>query len=123
MNEAASFDGEMGSVPEARAWVAGVIGDRPRRLVDDVLLCVSELTSNAVRHARSDFTVLVADHGRGVRIEVHDTSGSFPVLQPVVPEATNGRGIQIVDAIVDRWGVLPRPDGGKTVWCELGATS
>ena len=38
----------------------------------------------------------------------------------VVDPAQRGRGLALLDAVVDKWGVSPGPGGGKTVWFECG---
>ena len=88
-------------------------------LLDRVLLCASELVTNAVEHARtwSDVRLAVADER--VRIEVDDLSEQLPAVRHPDPMSVRGRGMLIVDTCSDRWGVERHP-GGKTVWCELG---
>ncbi|MEU6275980.1 ATP-binding protein [Streptomyces populi] len=99
----------------------------------DVLsLLVSELATNAVTHGHvsgRDFRVhllaLAVPAGRSltVRVEVTDTRGDkLPepgadlAVDPIHP---GGRGLLLVEALADRWGCEPRPDGpGKTVWAE-----
>jgi anti-sigma regulatory factor (Ser/Thr protein kinase) len=87
---------------------------------------VAELASNAVRHGRvpgRDFRLglkLRAD--RTLRIEVTDARGDrVPSVPDAVEEdAEGGRGMCIVEAYADRWGVTAAPPtGAKTVWAEL----
>jgi hypothetical protein len=57
-----------------------------------------------------------------VRLEVHDPSPAVPVPRAQDLSATNGRGMVLVDALADSWGVEVGdglPDEGKTVWVEL----
>ncbi|MFF8953432.1 ATP-binding protein [Streptomyces sp. NPDC014940] len=100
----------------------------------DVLsLLVSELAANAVTHGHvtgRDFRVHLlalsrpAAQSLTVRVEVTDTRGDkLPELAAAPagePSArTGGRGLLLVEALADRWGCAPRPDGpGKTVWAE-----
>jgi two-component sensor histidine kinase len=107
-----------------------------RRLVDDALrashtppdlavLLVSELATNAVMHARTDFIVRVEVRGAGrhhVRVEVEDENEREPAIASVPLEATSGRGLQVVAALADSWGVERRPRG-KVVWFELVSPS
>jgi hypothetical protein len=60
----------------------------------------------------------------GVRVEVTDGSDELP-LSPARSdtEAESGRGLLLLDAMVDKWGVSPWRGGGKTVWFECGAES
>ncbi|WP_398939687.1 ATP-binding protein [Streptomyces sp. IB201691-2A2] len=60
--------------------------------------------------------------GGTLRIEVTDTRGDQPVPGPQHrrPTAESGRGLVIVEALADRWGVIPGPPPRKTVWAEIG---
>ncbi|MFZ4151007.1 ATP-binding protein [Streptomyces pseudogriseolus] len=111
----------------------------------DVLsLLVSELATNAVIHghvAGRDFRVhllaLSAPDAATltIRVEVTDTRGDRLPEPPAAPAAcanepaadsarTGGRGLFLVEALADRWGCVPRPDGpGKTVWAEYTAAT
>ncbi|MGV9229051.1 ATP-binding protein [Streptomyces nigra] len=89
---------------------------------------VAELAANAALHGRvhnRDFRLaLTLDTATGLlRIAVTDARGeslpSFaPNLEPSL-DAESGRGLLLVTALADRWGVEPYPPGGKTVWAEL----
>jgi MEDS: MEthanogen/methylotroph, DcmR Sensory domain/Histidine kinase-like ATPase domain len=90
-------------------------------LASDVAIVVSELATNAVRHAGSGFTVSLMLAADVVQVRVEDgrpLAGSHgdPPL-PVSPD----HGLGLVDAVAGRWGVQPA-DGGKTVWAELPLT-
>ncbi|MQS38783.1 ATP-binding protein [Streptomyces katsurahamanus] len=88
---------------------------------DSAVLILSELLTNAVRHGAERGTVLVRIHrwfGR-LRIEAHDTSAGRPQLRNSGPDETSGRGLVIVEATADRWGVDDGGDTGKIVWAEL----
>ncbi|HVE99419.1 MAG TPA: ATP-binding protein [Mycobacteriales bacterium] len=110
---------EAESARRARRFVRDVL--RPVRHdipLDSVLLVVSELVTNAVRHA-SGAPVLVVDAGpTRVRVEVRDREPSVPAPRPAEPDEESGRGLLIVAAVADEWGV--EPDGsGKAIWAEL----
>jgi len=88
-------------------------------LTEDAVLLVSELVGNAVRHTGARVFGLRMRHRRGwIRIEVRDPSRGLPCLMPVQDMDVSGRGLFLVDALADRWGVdlLPR---GKTTWFEM----
>ena len=51
-----------------------------------------------------------------------DRSSVWPRRRTPGEAATSGRGLLLVDAVADRWGVEPRGDG-KAVWCEFGPAS
>jgi anti-sigma regulatory factor (Ser/Thr protein kinase) len=108
-----------GSIRAARQHVSRTLEDGvPSGVVDDAVLLVSELATNAVVHARTRFTVIVGVGSECVRIEVHDGSPSRPVARNPEPLAPNGRGLQIVGNTADRWGTDALLSG-KSVWFEL----
>ncbi|MFJ8858336.1 ATP-binding protein [Streptomyces sp. NPDC102451] len=85
---------------------------------------VAELAANAAAHGRvpgRDFRLsLTASAGTLLPIEVTDTRGdSLPLPSTAAPHAENGRGLLIVEALADRWGVIEGPAPRKTVWAEL----
>lgn len=89
---------------------------------DDILLCVSELATNALLHGVPPtrcFRLALSLTPDGVfRVEVHD-SGWGEVRRPdPAPESEHGRGLLLVDALADKWGVAERVPG-KAVWCEF----
>lgn len=90
-------------------------------LVDGASLVVTELVANAVDHARgSCIRVTVTRTGEtGVRIAVVDKDRKRPDLRPATPDDERGRGLWLVDAVSEVWGVDPLP-WGKRVWAELG---
>jgi hypothetical protein len=61
---------------------------------------------------------MVSIAGQTLRVEVSDDDPNLPVASHPQHPATSGRGLRIVAALADRWGVTPNPDG-KTVWFEL----
>ena len=109
------FEGTPQAVREAREFLRAVMADRvDPEAQDDLVLVLSELASNAVRHARTPFEVVVETNGQ-VLIEVGDGSTDVPLVKAATDEG--GRGLPIVDALCDRWGVRIGLDG-KCVWCE-----
>ena len=85
--------------------------------VDTVLLLVSELVTNAVRHAATPFDVNIRVDGSQVTVEVVDHDGSHPPrLRDPLPEDTSGRGLRIVDELSSSWGTEPIADDAKRVW-------
>ncbi|WP_374333446.1 ATP-binding protein [Streptomyces sp. DH20] len=87
-------------------------------------LIVGELAANAVTHGRvsgRDFRLLLYVVGDTLRIEVTDTRGDrLPCRQRSADDAEAGRGLLLVEALADRWGVAPGPPPLKTVWAEVG---
>jgi anti-sigma regulatory factor (Ser/Thr protein kinase) len=85
---------------------------------EEVKLVASELATNAVRHTGRPETATVMYSGSAVRVEVDDGSPILPEYRQAGPEDVSGRGLLLVDALADKWGVESRPDG-KRVWCEI----
>lgn len=121
------FDASVGSLSPIRRLVHdAVTGWGCEELVDDAMLCVSELASNAILHTRLPFDVEVVQCEQGVRIEVTDRRPQeLPAVVPatglasdITSQGTTGRGLQIVASLADRWGVVADADH-KTVWVEL----
>ena len=112
---------ELMSVRTGRRFARDVVAEWGlRRLADEVQLGVSELITNAVRHAKTEVELRLQLDGR-LYVEVRDFEPALnrPVDgQPADPLATSGRGLQIVAAVSRDWGVRGRPDG-KAVWFSL----
>ncbi|WP_405873358.1 ATP-binding protein [Streptomyces sp. NBC_00005] len=92
------------------------------QLTDAVELGVTELVANVVRHVPDRRCVLLLlRSAAGVRVEVADNCPQPPcVPAELSPEAEGGRGLVLLDAVVDKWGVGAAGSGGKTVWFECG---
>lgn len=80
-------------------------------------LLVSELVTNALRHARGPIGLTLAAHDGTLRCEVADTSPDLPRLCRVEDDDECGRGLHLLDTL-SRWGSTPTPTG-KVVWFEL----
>ncbi|MEU9289521.1 ATP-binding protein [Streptomyces sp. NPDC048275] len=111
------------SVRLAREFTRAALADwAAAERSDDVLLCVSELATNALLHGvppgRGFRLQLALDVDRVLRIEVHDSGGGEIRSPDAQPEAEDGRGLFLVAALADKWGVGER-DPGKVVWCEF----
>ncbi|MFJ9818171.1 ATP-binding protein [Streptomyces sp. NPDC101151] len=92
------------------------------RLTDSLELAVSELVTNVVRHVPDRrCSLVVVRQTAGVRVEVTDRCPHLPAVSDELdPDAEGGRGLALLDAVVDKWGVSPAGCGGKTVWFECG---
>jgi anti-sigma regulatory factor (Ser/Thr protein kinase) len=110
------------SVPVARQFVAESLSELEPEVAEMAALLVSELATNAVVHATSDFAVTVlypTPTGR-VRVEVVDGVPGEPVPLRPPPTAPHGRGLLLVASLADEWGVEGADTGaGKTIWFEL----
>jgi len=90
-------------------------------IADDMAVVVSELVSNALKHAGGEANVrLRLLEGRAL-LEVDDSSMRRPVPRRVGSEVEEGRGLFLVKALAAEWGWRYREGGGKTVWASLPA--
>ncbi|KUO20211.1 hypothetical protein AQJ91_15635 [Streptomyces dysideae] len=112
------------NVAEARHGARIVLAswDVPEDAVETITLVISELATNAVRHARRPgrtFDVALTCNGEKViEIEVSDGSPHHPATRPYDPDATSGRGLLLVEALSEDWGVGYR-EFGKGVWARV----
>ncbi|MEO3767510.1 ATP-binding protein [Streptomyces sp. B5E4] len=107
------------SVGKARDFAATVVGMGDR--TDDIRVCVSELATNALQHTpvgRRFLVRIICDEGV-VRIEVHDANGGTPRLCTPADTEERGRGLMLVSAFADDWGVSDRSGPGKLVWAAF----
>jgi len=106
---------------KARRFVSEVLREwNVGELTDSANLIVTELATNAMLHARSGFTVSMAQTGSVVRIAVGDTASAVPQRARGGAAALVGRGIPIIEALAARWGHLALEEG-KLVWADLSA--
>ena len=83
--------------------------------IDDAVLVLSEIVTNALVHTGNDFTVLVWSTPGGTRVEVEDSGTHLPIRRRYADTAGTGRGLQLVEELADRWGAQRR-GSGKAVW-------
>lgn len=105
-----------------RSWG---IADR----ADDILIVVSELVTNACRHARPatgqawpPVRLGLLQTAHGLLCAVADPSPRPPVPQEPGPLSESGRGLQVIGALTDGWGYTVPQATGKTVWAMFTAT-
>jgi histidine kinase-like protein len=104
-----------GSLDVARHLVAAACADSPvARHSAEAELVVSELVSNALRHADPPLRLVVAVRGAGVHVVVRDASAT-PPRRRTGTACFGPRGLRLVEAFTTQWGSTPVP-GGKTVW-------
>jgi len=87
-------------------------------LADDVVLLVSELVTNAIRHAVAPIDLEIEVDDDEVVVAVRDGSAVPPAPRNAGVEAEGGRGMLLVDLLTDEHGVRAQPPG-KTVWARL----
>jgi anti-sigma regulatory factor (Ser/Thr protein kinase) len=107
----------------ARGFVAETLAQWGRtERFDDIRLCTSELATNAVLHgAPEDGLVLVRVelHDTLLRLEVHDNGDGTPTQREPRDTADDGRGLLLVSAVADSWGVEQQQGPGKCVWATF----
>jgi anti-sigma regulatory factor (Ser/Thr protein kinase) len=109
-------------VGRARRWArsrlagSGIEEDEP--LAETLVLLISELVTNAVVHTGCPAVLRMLFGRAGVRVEVADASDRPPAPRRADGDATNGRGLELVDGLADRWG-WQREGAGKSIWCEV----
>ncbi|WP_405644579.1 ATP-binding protein [Streptomyces uncialis] len=91
--------------------------------LDPAALVVAELAANAALHGsdrRTGFRLSLSVTDTALRIEVSDSAGDrMPGAGLPAAGAESGRGLLLVEALAERWGVTPGPPPGKTVWAEV----
>jgi anti-sigma regulatory factor (Ser/Thr protein kinase) len=115
-----SFTAEARSVGAARRYVRASLEGHPPAHIDAVELMVSELATNSVKHAHSDFRISINDARGEIRIEVRDTGRGEPRLRSPALIEPSGRGLRIVEALSRAWGTADSPPG-KTVWFTVAS--
>jgi anti-sigma regulatory factor (Ser/Thr protein kinase) len=115
------FSADDTSPAHARRWVSRVlVGWRvPEDTSNDVLLVVSELATNAVIHAKSDFLVVVHQAPDTLGVAVADDHREVPTPRTPSPKDVGGRGLRMVHALARLTGVERVPGDGKVVWAQL----
>ncbi|HET6817047.1 MAG TPA: response regulator [Mycobacteriales bacterium] len=114
---------ELGSVMRSRRFVRETFAEWGiTRAVDDALIVVSELVTNAITHAGSPCQVRLSIDETSVRVEVFDEGAGTPDPQPASSTSEHGRGLHLITALTAAWGIQQIPDDGKIVWAELPRT-
>ncbi|KAA0935309.1 MULTISPECIES: ATP-binding protein [Streptomyces] len=118
-----TFPADPGAVRTARTAVRQQLRAWDLDTVSDVAeLLVSELVTNALRHATGPIGVrLVRPSGPAgtLLVEVSDPLPDPPRERAARPDDETGRGLQLVANSSCRWGTRPGRERGKTVWFEL----
>jgi anti-sigma regulatory factor (Ser/Thr protein kinase) len=106
------------SVPEApgvaRSFLRSILDRHPR--IDDALLSVSELVTNAIRYgpAGAGLVVLVDRRDSAIRVSVHQGHGTVQIDRSGRPRI-GGLGLMIVEKVTDAWGL----ENEVGVWFEI----
>ncbi|MEU2794284.1 ATP-binding protein [Streptomyces sp. NPDC007100] len=101
---------------DARAFLDGLLPPATSEASGAVLLVVSELVTNALRHAGGTWTLELTAHPDGIEVAVHDPSPQAPLLRtPDLNGGTGGFGWPLVNRLARTTTVTPGPSGGKKV--------
>ncbi|MFI2781164.1 ATP-binding protein [Streptomyces sp. ALB3] len=94
-------------------------------LIDHAALGVTELLTNVHRHAQPDksCTVEIELLLDRLTVSVHDHDPRLPTMCDADASATSGRGLALIAAVSESWGVRPSDDTGKVIWFTLPAPS
>jgi anti-sigma regulatory factor (Ser/Thr protein kinase) len=117
-----SIDGDPNGAAAARRATRDVLAKwHLPALVDSVVLAVSELVTNAMRHGRPPVWLTLRRRPKELRVGVHDAD-PHPVPDGVPPsrdDAESGRGLEIVAALAGQVGVEQVPNDGKVVFASF----
>jgi anti-sigma regulatory factor (Ser/Thr protein kinase) len=102
----------------ARRLARGAMGGCAEPVVETAELLISELVSNAVRHASSSPVMRIDVDSGTVRVAVCDDSQLTPDVRHADLDAEGGRGLLLVEALATSWG-WSRTEDGKQVWFTL----
>ncbi|MER7933029.1 MULTISPECIES: ATP-binding protein [unclassified Streptomyces] len=83
---------------------------------ESVVLCVSELVTNGITHGAGDVSLLTCYCDNEIRVAVTDGSSTPPTLRTTHADETSGRGLLLVEALSQAWGVS---EDGRTTWCTF----
>jgi anti-sigma regulatory factor (Ser/Thr protein kinase) len=114
--------GSLDAASTARTKLDAIRDLLPPDRFEDARLLVNELVTNSIRHAGAIDTgwigLRIVATPSQLRIEVIDQGPGFdPHFDPPTLEQTSGRGLFLVDALADRWGV--DTVDGTSVWAEM----
>jgi anti-sigma regulatory factor (Ser/Thr protein kinase) len=105
-------------VSAARRFARTALAKQSSETLDAIELMVSELATNCIQHAHSDFEIAIEVTEPRIRIEARDGGEGRPAPRSPAPSEPTGRGLRIVEAMSDDWGVV-RSSRGKTVWFTI----
>jgi anti-sigma regulatory factor (Ser/Thr protein kinase) len=91
---------------------------QPADLVEDTLLVVTELVQNVIQHTGGGGELALSRDSEAVLVEVFDSSRDEPRVYPPDPRRVGGRGMLMVAAMSQAWGIRPTRTG-KIVWVEM----
>ncbi|MGF1432091.1 ATP-binding protein [Kitasatospora sp. LaBMicrA B282] len=119
---AAFAPGQLAAIAPLRAELRAALGRwGVPELADTAELLTTELVANALQHTTAGAVLdAVLGGDRRLRVEVRDGTPELPSPRRAAETATSGRGLMLVEALADAWGVRVRAEG-KITWFELAA--
>ena len=114
--------GDASSVARARRFMASVLKDARQHTSEECALIVSELVSNAVRHANTDVVLRVEERRGAIHLEIEDNGPGEPEIKSPPVTELSGRGLKIVDALANDWGVRRTDQSAKVVWATVAVS-
>lgn len=114
------FPADVASVPQVRRLVTKVLRARgvSDQALSDAQVVAAELVANGLLHGRSPLSVSVSVDRSRVHLQVSDESADLPTVRTSSPDEPSGRGLHLISALSNGWGVERLPLG-KLVWAEL----
>ncbi|MFI0990519.1 ATP-binding protein [Streptomyces exfoliatus] len=108
--------GSAGARASARRFLGGLLPAPASEVADAVVLVVSELVTNALRHGGGTCTLNLTAHPDSIEVAVHDPSPHLPRLRaPGLNSGSGGFGWPMVRRLAHATAVTRQPTGGKTV--------
>ena len=112
------FENAPESVPAARRFATETLHGVGPDTLEAVELMVSELVTNCICHAGSEFDLTITRTPREVVVEATDHGAETPRLRDPGPTDPSGRGLRIVDLLATSWGIK-MAGRSKTVWLRV----
>ncbi|RKS79109.1 anti-sigma regulatory factor (Ser/Thr protein kinase) [Actinomadura pelletieri DSM 43383] len=120
---------EMGNVSVGRQWLRDVLDQEfgvGRSVTDDAVQALSEVLTNAILYGTGRYVrVTYLLDGEWAEVAVHNdrrAGGVFPRKQSPAPDAECGRGLELVEAFCEQWGITALPGDAVKVWFKVRFT-
>jgi anti-sigma regulatory factor (Ser/Thr protein kinase) len=120
MTEEMHFDNTPASIRMAREFVASTVTDLDADRKEAILVMVSELVTNSLRHGDGSFSVAIERIGDHIEVAVTDHGPGQPIMKNPGALEPSGRGLSIVNSFADEWGVRRDGQHKKCVWFRIG---
>jgi PAS domain S-box-containing protein len=120
VSAARRVESEGRAVARARQFVGRTLAEWEidRLLIEEVVLCASELVTNAILHGRPPIDLRLRLASPRLFLEVLDSGRLLPQRLRAEPDDESGRGLHIVGLLAESWGTRPT-SRGKAVWCAF----